>query len=154
MTTPKAKWYYESGCLSFCCFWRDAMYSEIVINKAYHGINPILFGYQTCEPSHAYGPVARTHWLFHFVVSGHGIFRIGGRDYQLSKGMMFVIPPFVETYYEADAEAPWEYIWIGFTGEPPLALSDTYTVPQALRIFESILITLPIPFPDTTVVDL
>ena len=117
------------------------MYSEIVINKAYQGINPVLFGYQTCEPSHAYGPVARTHWLFHFVVSGHGIFRIGGRDYRLSKGMMFVIPPFVETYYEADAEEPWEYIWIGFTGEPPLTLSDTYTVPQALRIFESMKIS-------------
>ena len=51
-------------------------------------------------------------------------------------GMMFVIPPFVETYYEADAEDPWEYIWVGFTGTPPLQLNDFYNIPGALRIFQ------------------
>ncbi len=112
------------------------MYSEIVVNKNYEGINPMLFGYQACENSHAYGPATRTHWLLHFVVSGKGFFRIGEREYTLTSGMMFVIPPFVETYYEADAKQPWEYIWVGFTGTPPLKLADTYTIPQALRIFE------------------
>ena len=51
--------------------------------------------------------------------------------------MMFVIPPFVETYYEADNSDPWEYIWVGFIGEPPLNLENTYNIPQALRVFES-----------------
>lgn len=111
------------------------MSMEIIINKNYKTINPVQFGSETCKRSHAFGPATRFYWLFHFVVSGKGIFRIGDKEYALTGGMMFVIPPFVETYYEADAEDPWEYIWVGFTGEPPLALNDTYTLPEALRIF-------------------
>ena len=112
------------------------MHSEIVINKNHQAINPVLFGYENCEKCHAYGPATRLYWLFHFVVSGKGTFKIGDCEYELSGGMMFVIPPFVETFYQADGEDPWEYIWVGFTGEPPITLSDTYHIPQALRIFE------------------
>lgn len=112
------------------------MYSEIVINKNYEAINPVLFGYESCEKSHSYGPAARLYWLFHFVVSGKGYFQIGNREYTLSGGMMFVIPPFVQTYYRADDDDPWEYIWVGFMGDPPITLNDTYDIPQALRIFE------------------
>ncbi|MBQ2704060.1 MAG: AraC family transcriptional regulator [Clostridia bacterium] len=112
------------------------MHSEIIMNKEYAGVNLVQFGYEYCEKSHGFGPATRTHWLFHFVVSGKGIFQINGKRYALSSGMMFVIPPFVETYYEADAEDPWEYIWVGFTGTPPLQLNDFYNIPGALRIFQ------------------
>lgn len=112
------------------------MHTEIIINKGYDGINPVQFGFETCEKSHWYGPATRMFWLFHFVVSGKGVFVIKGKRYNLSAGMMFVIPPFVETYYEADAEDPWEYIWVGFTGTPPLQLKDFYQIPGALRIFQ------------------
>lgn len=112
------------------------MHSEIIINKEYEGINPVQFGYESCESSHGYGPAMRTFWLLHFVVSGKGVFQINGNQYALSSGMMFVIPPFTETYYEADSEDPWEYIWVGFTGTPPLQLNDYYNIPNALRIFQ------------------
>ena len=112
------------------------MHTEIIINKNYKGINPVQFGFESCEHSHGFGPATRTHWLFHFVVSGKGVFQINEKEYVLSGGMMFVIPPFVETYYEADSEDPWEYIWVGFTGTPPLPLKDIYHIPGALRIFQ------------------
>ncbi len=112
------------------------MYSENIINKNYKTVNPVLFGYESCEKNHAYGPATRMYWLFHYVVSGKGAFQIGNRQYELSGGMMFVIPPFVQTYYKADGDEPWEYIWVGFTGEPPLEMQDTYHIPQAIRIFE------------------
>ena len=112
------------------------MHSEIIMNKEYAGVNPVQFGYESCEKSHGFGPATRTYWLFHFVVSGKGIFQINGKQYALSGGKMFVIPPFVETYYEADSEDPWEYIWVGFTGTPPLQLGDYYDIPGALHIFQ------------------
>jgi AraC-like DNA-binding protein len=112
------------------------MHSEIIINKEYVGLNPVQFGFEYCKKSHGFGPATRTYWLFHFVVSGKGIFQINNKHYTLSSGMMFVIPPFTETYYEADSSDPWEYIWVGFTGTPPLKLNDYYDIPKALRIFQ------------------
>ncbi len=91
------------------------MRTEAVINKGYRDVNTVQFGYEACEKSHHYGPAIRTHWLLHYVASGRGYFRIEGREYHPSAGDIFVIPPFVETYYEADARDPWEYIWVGFT---------------------------------------
>jgi len=111
-------------------------FDEIIINKNYEGLNPVVLGYEECEKAHGFGPATRTHWLFHFVVSGKGIYKINDQQYVLSSGMMFVIPPFAETYYEADSEDPWEYIWVGFTGTPPLPLNDYYVIPKALRIFQ------------------
>lgn len=109
---------------------------EVIINKNYKGINPVQFGFDSCKKSYGFGPATRTYWLFHFVVSGKGVFQINDKKYVLSSGMMFVIPPFTETYYEADSEDPWEYIWVGFTGTPPLQLNDCYDIPGALHIFE------------------
>ncbi|MBE6761757.1 MAG: AraC family transcriptional regulator [Ruminococcaceae bacterium] len=112
------------------------MGSEIVINKGYNDVNPVQFGYEKCKSLHSFGPATRFYWLFHFVVSGRGKFYINNKCYSLSEGMMFVIPPFVETFYQADDNEPWEYIWIGFSGKPPLDLEDTYNIPNAFHIFE------------------
>lgn len=110
----------------------------VVPDKGYKGLNPIQFGYHDCPPSHAFGPAMRTYWLIHFVVSGWGHYRIGNREYRVSPGEMFVVPPYEETYYEADAVHPWSYIWIGFTTDEalPVALPDTLRCPEALGIFQ------------------
>lgn len=113
------------------------MFFEIITNKDYKDISPMRFGYEQCENGHFFGPATRFDWLFHFVVSGKGKFTINNKTYHLSSGMMFVIPPFVETYYQADENEPWEYIWVGFKGEPPLNLENVYNIPQALSVFES-----------------
>ncbi len=113
--------------------------SVIVNDLEYDGLNPVQFGFEDCEKSHFFGPAIRTHWLIHYVVSGYGYFKIQDREYKLGPGEMFIIPPYVETYYEADSKNPWEYIWIGFTSKTalPISLPDTIKCPDALRIFIS-----------------
>lgn len=96
--------------------------SEIIIDEHYGGLNPMQLGQERCEPGHSYGPAVRTHWLLHYVVSGCGFFTKDGQTHLVSPGETFVIAPYEETYYEADMENPWYYIWIGFTGDPPCAL--------------------------------
>ena len=91
--------------------------SEIVINQEYEGFNPVQFGSETCEPGHSFGPCVRTHWLLHYVVYGFGIFVRDNTTWRVGPGEIFVIPPYEETYYEADMEKPWRYIWVGFTME-------------------------------------
>ena len=87
---------------------------EIIIDREYPGFNPVQFGYEDCRPGHAVGPGIRTHWLLHYVVWGKGIFCRDGVTHEVRPGDIFVIPPYEETYYEADRENPWRYIWIGF----------------------------------------
>lgn len=87
---------------------------EIIVNEKYKGFNPVRFGYEQCEPSYGYGPAVRSAWILHFVVSGKGIFSRDGIESTVNPGEIFVIPPYVETYYQADANAPWCYTWIGF----------------------------------------
>ena len=74
----------------------------IVTNKGYKDLNPVSYGYQKCKSSYAYGPALRMYWIIHYVVSGCGIFKINNKTYTVKAGEMFVIPPLVETYYEAD----------------------------------------------------
>ncbi len=111
--------------------------SEIVVNQGYEGLNPMQFGYEYCEPSHSFGPAVRDHWLLHYVVSGSGIFRIDGKTHHIKAGDMFTIPPYVETYYEADSTNPWHYIWVGFTTEGPLpaVLHSKMHLPEAKSLF-------------------
>ena len=101
---------------------------------------PIVAGYEDCKRGHSYGPRMRHQWVIHYVVSGVGYFRIRGKQYVLSSGHLFVIPPYVEVFYAADAEKPWSYVWIGFEveGKLPCALADTLYLPKAKKVFDAI----------------
>lgn len=90
-------------------------FTEIIVKRSEADVDPVTFGREECAPSKGFGPAVRTHWLLHYIVRGKGRFRRDGVTYAVKAGEIFSIPPFVETYYEADTEDPWEYIWIGFT---------------------------------------
>ena len=114
-------------------------HNVLISDEGYQDLNPIVFGWQDCAPGHYYGPTIRAYWLIHYVVSGRGIFEINGKTYNVSKGMMFVIPPYVQTYYRADDAHPWNYIWIGFTAKSqlPCHLDDVISCPQAGGVFQT-----------------
>ena len=116
--------------------------SELVIDKNYKGYNPVIFGSEDCDSGHSFGPHVRTHWLLHYIVSGFGIFEKDGVRHSVRPGDMFVIPPYEETYYEADREKPWRYIWIGFTTDESLPAQFSESVihcPGVGDIFEDML---------------
>jgi AraC family transcriptional regulator of arabinose operon len=79
-------------------------------------------GYQICEPSHHFGPSVRSHYLFHYVKKGCGIFRYEDNEINVGADEIFLIYPDEVTYYEADAGTPWEYYWFGFSGKSSEAL--------------------------------
>lgn len=116
-------------------------YNVIVIDQQFHGLNPMQFGHENCAPLHDFGPAVRTHWLLHYVVSGFGTFTREGVTYDVGPGEIFVISPYMETYYQADEKHPWKYIWIGFTTEeiPEVFLQPVISCPNVGNIFHEML---------------
>jgi len=73
-------------------------------------------GEERCANGYFFGPVARDRFIIHFILSGKGTFKCGQKLYNLGAGDAFLICPDHVTYYEADMEDPWHYIWVGFNG--------------------------------------
>lgn len=102
---------------------------------------PMQLGFEACEPSHKFGPFVRNHWLLHYVISGTGVFFQNGTLHNIKPGEIFVIPPYVETWYQADKLTPWKYIWIGFTSDnvPDVFHTPVISVPNTGPIFDEFL---------------
>jgi len=86
------------------------------VEKSQHDLYLCYCGVQDCSEGHAFGPTERNDYLVHIVTSGKGSFSVGGKTYHLEKNDIFLICPGVTTYYEADQNEPWSYMWFGFNG--------------------------------------
>ncbi|XID95046.1 AraC family transcriptional regulator [Paenibacillaceae bacterium WGS1546] len=73
-------------------------------------------GTERCAPGHAVGPMVRDYYKIHYIHSGQGMFRTGGKSYALGKGQGFLISPEKLSYYRADETDPWTYSWVAFNG--------------------------------------
>lgn len=74
-------------------------------------------GVSKTEPFHSFGPAQKPHFVIHYIISGKGRFTMNNTEYALEPGYGFMIPPEELVYYHADAEDPWYYLWVGFSGE-------------------------------------
>lgn len=74
-------------------------------------------GMSECEPNHSFGPAVRPNYIVHYILSGKGIYQVGEHRYELQQGQGFLIEPEMVTFYKADEEEPWSYVWVGFAGE-------------------------------------
>lgn len=73
-------------------------------------------GSENCTPGYSYGPAVRSQYLLHYIIDGEGSYTVNNKTYKLGKNQGFLICPDTITYYEADKENPWSYMWIGFNG--------------------------------------
>ncbi len=86
------------------------------------GLSVFNTGRQRCTPSYTWGPAVRDHYLIHYVVSGKGTLCTGGKSYDIIAGDAFLITPDKLVSYTADANEPWEYLWVGFNGSDAQSL--------------------------------
>ncbi len=111
-------------------------------NENFVDLSLYQFGWQRCEPAHAFGPAMRTHFLFHYIISGTGILMADGADgitqtYQVKSGQGFMIFPHQVTTYIADKHLPWEYTWIEFDGLRARELVMTAGLSQDAPIYRA-----------------
>lgn len=94
---------------------------SIFPNENFVDLSLYQFGREQCEPSHSFGPAARNHYLFHYVLSGTGTLyaddvKGNTKTYQIKSGQGFLVFPNQITTYVSDQNHPWEYIWLEFDG--------------------------------------
>ena len=82
----------------------------------------IQFGWHRTQGGYGYGPMVRDHCLIHFVLKGAGTVLADDREYTVRAGECFAFFPHQIAYYQADAQDPWEYYWLGFEGSWSAAL--------------------------------
>lgn len=90
-------------------------------NENFVDLGLYQFGWEQCEPAHSFGPAARNHYLFHYVISGTGTLladdsKGNTQTYSVKSMQGFMIFPGQITTYIADKDLPWEYVWIEFDG--------------------------------------
>lgn len=110
-------------------------------NRHLPSYNPVDVGMHACPPGHSPRARVRRYWLLHFVGKGKGIFRNEKAIYEITSGMCFIIRPKEVTFYQADAEEPWHYGWVGFTADyVPQCLkdNDVLHVPFLAPLFEEL----------------
>ena len=78
---------------------------------------PILVGHWACPSLNKFGPHIRDYNIVHFVLNGKGSLFNKRGSHPVNPGEFFVIRQGEETYYVADKDEPWEYAWLGFSGE-------------------------------------
>lgn len=97
------------------------IYFNIFPNKNFIDLGIYQYGYEQCTPGHSFGPAARNHYLFHYIISGTGTLMADNakgetQTYSIKSGQGFLIFPGQITTYYADRNLPWEYAWIEFDG--------------------------------------
>lgn len=96
----------------------DHTYFTLSINPLHSNLDlSVLFsGEGKPNPLHRMGPGVHDYFLVHTVHAGTGTFEMCGRTYTCTAGDTFIIYPGELFSYTADAETPWHYTWVAFTG--------------------------------------
>lgn len=99
---------------------KDLKFS-IFPNENFVDLSLYQFGWEKNDPSHSYGPAARNHYLFHYVLSGTGQLMANDsmgttQTYHIKSGQGFMIFPGQINTYVSNPQLPWEYTWLEFDG--------------------------------------
>ncbi|WP_317890130.1 AraC family transcriptional regulator [Paenibacillus sabuli] len=88
------------------------------VSTAHGSLNVLFAGESQTRPGHRIGPRVYDYYLLHHVLSGKGRYHCQDTraDYEMRAGHTFLAAPERLVSYVADAENPWRYRWVAFTG--------------------------------------
>ena len=90
-------------------------------NENFVDLGLYQYGWEQWAPAHSFGPAARNHYIFHYVISGTGTLLADDEhgnttEWQVKSGQGFMLFPGQVNTYIADSKLPWEYTWVEFDG--------------------------------------
>lgn len=94
---------------------------SIFPNENFVDLGLYQYGWEQCTPGHSFGPAARNHYLFHYIISGTGTLNAADSNgvtqtYAVRSGQGFMLFPDQIAMYMASDTVPWEYVWLEFDG--------------------------------------
>ena len=104
--------------------------------RKFHDLYLCSCGYAECEPLHNFGPAVRPYYILHYILEGKGRYYAEDRKYELQAGQGFLIEPEKQTFYQADKEEPWTYLWVGFGGSHAQAYLKDLGLNSSQLIFQ------------------
>ena len=115
---------------------------SIFPNQNFVDLGLFQFGWERCTPAHSFGPAARNHYLFHYILSGTGTLMADDskgvtQTYSIKSMQGFMIFPNQITTYVADKQLPWEYVWLEFDGLRVKSLLDTIGLSLDKRVYHA-----------------
>ncbi|MEN8077867.1 AraC family transcriptional regulator [Clostridioides difficile] len=94
-------------------------FNAIFVNLNREPLSDLSFlfcGIHKCDGSYGYGPTIRHEYIIHYIISGEGTYYVNNTEYKLKENQGFLICPNSITYYQANKDNPWTYLWVGFNG--------------------------------------
>lgn len=99
-------------------------------------VMPSVIGYEKCSANkETIGPIIKTHYIMHYVMSGKGYFNIAGKEYYIGEKTIFILPPDIKLSYKPDKTDPWTYIWVEFNGTSCKQLCESAQIETHCPIF-------------------
>ena len=86
------------------------------VNRDFNDMYLCYCGLEKCSSLYSFGPAIRPNYLLHYVLDGRGYYYVNDTKYTVKKNQGFLITPNVVTFYQADKDEPWTYLWIGIDG--------------------------------------
>ena len=80
------------------------------------GFKLLFCGHERCKPDSGERPHVRDVYIIHLILAGRGRVIAENAVFNLDKNMVFIVFPNEVSSYFADQEEPWEYVWLGVTG--------------------------------------
>ena len=106
-------------------------------NKDFKDMYLCYCGLEKCTPLHSFGPAIRPNYLLHYVLDGKGYYYVNDHKYTVTKNQGFLICPNVVTFYQADKDNPWTYLWLGIDGDKVTTYLQAIDLNENNLIFDS-----------------
>lgn len=103
--------------------------------STYEDLRFYEIGHQKCEPGYDYGPIIRDKYILHYVIKGKGHLEMDDQIFPVDSKQAFIIPAGVLSYYQADKNDPWEYIWLQFHGPKAVEILQKAGITRKTPIF-------------------
>ena len=78
--------------------------------------NVFEIGFQDCSSNRLCENYIPPHNVVHFIVKGHGIFKVKNTEYEVGPGFGMFSPKDVPVTYHTSEDDPWYYVWFHFSG--------------------------------------